>query len=666
MQPGSNSVALNRVLGSDPSNILGSLSANGKVFLLNPNGILFGKGAQVNVGGLVASTLTLTDSDFMAGRYNFTGGGNGKVLNKGSINADGGYVALFGANVSNEGVISAKLGTVTLAAGNAVTLDVAGDGLLNVTVNQGAVKALAQNGGLIRADGGQVLLTAQSAGNLLQSAVNNTGVIQAQSIENHNGTIRLMGDMQNGTVNVGGKLDASAPNGGSGGFIETSAAQVKVADNAVVTTQSAQGNSGTWLIDPKDFTIGAGGDIAASTLSNNLVTTNVTISSNDGAVEGYGDINVNGAVSWSASGNPTTLTLIAVRDVNVNEAITATKGNVKVCAVRDINVKNAITTTNGSVALGAGHNVNVNATPGAITTTDGNMTLCAGHDVNVNGKITLTRGSNIPSESLGLPLGLVLSAGNDGTGPGVNSGTVLLGSSPSVTGPNAPFTIYYNPASYTAPTNYLPNFILVDSILTQYMLVFPEASKVYNGTTTATFTGLQGNSAGVTLIAGAGSTATYNNSSVGTGKGITFSGYSLGGTNASLYAFTTPCCCGAGVNRTTGTITAAVTPPPITPPPITPPPITPPPVTPPGPTTGPTTGPTSGPTLPPIPMPILPKLQPPVTGLNLTVISTGVLMPHVQFVYVPPVPPPPVVVVPPVTPPKVYLPPPRPPKQDRN
>ena len=163
VQPNSSSVALNRVLGSDPSNILGSLSANGKVFQVNPNGILFAKGASVNVGGLVASTRGISDSDFMAGNYNFTGTGNGTVVNQGTINADGGYVALLGASVSNEGVISARLGTVVLAAGNAFTLDMAGDGLLNVAVNQGAMNALVANGGLIQADGGQVLLTAMSA-----------------------------------------------------------------------------------------------------------------------------------------------------------------------------------------------------------------------------------------------------------------------------------------------------------------------------------------------------------------------------------------------------------------------------------------------------------------------------------------------------------------------
>jgi filamentous hemagglutinin family protein len=582
-QPNSSSVALNRVQSADPSRILGSLSANGQVFLVNPNGILFGKDAQVNVGGLVASTQNITDSHFMAGNYAFSGASNGKVLNQGAINADGGYVALLGGSVSNEGIISAKLGTVALAAGKAMTLDMAGDGLLNVTVNQGAVNALVENGGMIKADGGQVLMTAQAAGNLLQSVVNNTGVVQAQTIENHNGTIKLLGDMQSGTVKINGTLDASAPNGGNGGFIETSAAQVNVANNAIVTTQAAQGKTGTWLIDPQDFTIGSGAtdNISGATLSALLVTNSVNISTNTGsdatvagtppvtslntATIGNGDINVNQAVSWTATPSTTTLTLTALRDVNINQAITAVNGNLAVCCGRDANVNAAITTTNGSVLLAAGNNVNVNA---AMTTTDGNITLCAGNNVNIGAAMTLTRGSTIPSQSLGLAPGMVLSSGNNGTGPGVAGGTVSFApGTPKVAVTVAPVTINYNPVSYTAPTDYLPKFTLTEGAsLTQHMLVYPGGGdKPFDGNTTTTLTSLKGNPGGVTLVNNPGSIATFNTAAEGTGKIITFSGYSLAGGSAGSYALPISCCAPV-VQRTTGNIT----PPPVVPPVVTP------------------------------------------------------------------------------------------------
>jgi filamentous hemagglutinin family protein len=318
VQPGSSSVALNRVLGNDPSRILGSLSANGQVFLVNPHGILFGTGAQVNVGGLIASTRNISDSDFMAGRYSFSGASDAAVSNQGSINAQGGYVALLGAQVNNQGVIAAKLGNVSLAAGNAFTLDVAADGLLNVTVSEGAVNALVQNGGLIQADGGHVLLTARSAGDLLPSAVNNTGLIQAQAIENRNGVIKLLGDMRSGSVNVGGTLDASAPNGGNGGFVDTSAAHVRFSSDAVVTTAAPLGTSGLWLIDPVDFTIAAsGGDMTGALLSSSLGLGNVVIQSSSGATGVNGDIHVNDTVTWSAN----QLTLDAFRDININTAM---------------------------------------------------------------------------------------------------------------------------------------------------------------------------------------------------------------------------------------------------------------------------------------------------------------------------------------------------------
>lgn len=317
-QPNSNAVALNRVLGSDGTTILGNLSANGKVFIVNPNGVLFGQGASVNTAGLVASTLDINNADFMAGKYQFSGNGTGKVLNQGSISAPGGYVALLGANVSNEGTIQARLGSVALAAGRAITLDVAGDGLLNVAVNAGAVGALVNNGGLIRADGGSVVLTAQAAGDLLKTVVNNTGVIEAHTIDTRGGTIKLLGDMQSGTVNAGGTLDASAPVSGKGGFIDTSAAHVKIDDALKVTTASAKGLSGTWLIDPTDYTIAAtGGDQTGAFFTKALKSTSVQIQSISGGTGTLGDINVNDTISWSAN----QLKLTAQNNININQPL---------------------------------------------------------------------------------------------------------------------------------------------------------------------------------------------------------------------------------------------------------------------------------------------------------------------------------------------------------
>ncbi|MDB5769829.1 MAG: putative heme-hemopexin-binding/utilization protein, partial [Burkholderia sp.] len=494
VQPNAASVALNRVVGADPSSILGTLAANGKVFLVNPNGILFGQGASVNVGGLVASTLNITDANFMAGRYTFTGSGDGDVVNQGAINADGGYVALLGANVSNQGVISARLGTVALAAGKAATFDMAGDGLLNIVVNQGAVNALVENGGMIQADGGRVLMTAQAAGDLLKTVVNNTGVVQAQTIGHRDGTILLLGDMHSGTVNVSGTLDASAPGGGNGGFIEASAARVVVQSGARVTTAAPAGKTGTFLIDPEDFTVGSGSsdNITGADLSDLLVTNSVIITTAPGSTPptsgtppvtslfttnvGNGDININEAVVWTASSSPTTLTLNAVRDVNVNAAVTATNGNLVACCGRDVNVNAVIKTTNGSTSLSAGRDVNINrsslaraATPttpakpatgdAAMTATDGNILLCAARDINIDGVLTLTDGSTIPEESLGLPRGLTMNAGFGATGPGAAGGTVNFLSSAPSTVTNAPVVINYNPSSYTTPTDFSGNFI---------------------------------------------------------------------------------------------------------------------------------------------------------------------------------------------------------------
>lgn len=325
-QPNASSITLNRVTGTESSAIMGNLSANGQIFILNPNGVLFGAGSQVNVGGLVASTLRLDNASFMAGNYRFSGAGNSSVVNNGSIKVEpGGTIALMAPVVQNTGSLQAPGGHVLLAGAQGVTLSLQSDGgLIAYTLDAGSAKALVDNGGLIEAGGGHVVLTAKGVDALSTAVVNHSGVIEAQTVSNKGGAIELLGDMQSGSVNVSGKLDASAPTSGNGGFVETSAAQVHIADTAQVTTRASAGATGKWLIDPTDFTISAGtttqsaSGIGAITLSQNLANTDVAIATAPTGT-GNGDIFVNSAVSWVAN----KLTLSAHRNININANLNA-------------------------------------------------------------------------------------------------------------------------------------------------------------------------------------------------------------------------------------------------------------------------------------------------------------------------------------------------------
>ncbi|EOG3230651.1 filamentous hemagglutinin N-terminal domain-containing protein, partial [Salmonella enterica] len=170
IQPDSSSVALNRVTGASGSQIMGTLKANGQVFILNPNGVLFGKDAKVNVAGLVASTKNISDADFMRGQYTLSGSGKAgaQVINQGSLTATkGGYIVLAGEQVSNRGVIHTPSGKTVLAAGRTVTLQLDNGGLTSVVVNGSVVNALVENHGLISATDGSVYLTAEGRDMLL-------------------------------------------------------------------------------------------------------------------------------------------------------------------------------------------------------------------------------------------------------------------------------------------------------------------------------------------------------------------------------------------------------------------------------------------------------------------------------------------------------------------
>ncbi|MFH2046509.1 MAG: MBG domain-containing protein [Pseudomonadota bacterium] len=433
IQQSAASSVLNRVIGSDPSVILGTLTSNGRVFLINPSGILVGQGAHIDVAGLVASTLNLSNQDFLAGRLNFASNPlAGTVENQGSITTpSGGSVYLVGSNVTNSGIISSPQGDVILAAGQSAKIfDSSTPGVKveltasdNAAVNLGEILAQSgeigiygaalRNAGIINADqvvrdasgklvlrakqsvtleaGSRICANGELAGEVMVQSESGTtlvyGTIEAKGTGTGQtgGTVRVLGDKVDlldhahinvsgnaggGTVLVGGNFHGTGPeqtafaatisanssinadainsgnggriaiwsdgdtsvagmltahggtNSGDGGFIETSGHNLSIAESTRVNTLASQGKTGTWLIDPQDFTVAAsGGDITGTALSSNIGTTDVEVQSSGGGTPGSGNVNINDAVAWSANN---ILTLTASNNVNINANITAT------------------------------------------------------------------------------------------------------------------------------------------------------------------------------------------------------------------------------------------------------------------------------------------------------------------------------------------------------
>lgn len=287
VQPGAASVALNRVLGPDVSVIQGALNANGQVFLVNPNGVLFSPTAQVNVGSLVASTLNISTEDFLAGRYHFSGDSAASIVNQGQISAAaGGHVALVAARIVNDGQLSAERGSVLLAAGSTVRLDLGGP--VQVEVDGGALGALIDNGGAIRADGGTVLMTARAVDSLTATVINSSGLIEARSLGvGADGVVSLVAEQ--GGVQVAGRIHVSSPQGQGGKAIVTGDS-VTIADGAVIDATGATGGG--------EIYVGGGwqgqGGIAQATRTTveagALLDASATQNGNGGTVVAWSDI----------------------------------------------------------------------------------------------------------------------------------------------------------------------------------------------------------------------------------------------------------------------------------------------------------------------------------------------------------------------------------------
>ncbi|MDD5711932.1 MAG: filamentous hemagglutinin N-terminal domain-containing protein, partial [Smithellaceae bacterium] len=252
-QPSGDEVFVQRVTGGQYSSILGQLIANGQVWIMNPGGVLIGPDASVNTAGFMATSLVMGEDDFFAGRYILNSEGTDSfVINKGSIiSGNGGYAILAGGAVANQGYISADAGEVVLASGRKMTIDFAGDGLVNFAVDEKTVaKVMGPDGedltsavlntGLIAAPAGRVVLTAKAASDILDSVVNNAGVIEAKSVAEQNGEIILSADA--GNVISSGTLDVSGyDTGEKGGSVKILGENVGLVGQAVV---DASGDAG--------------------------------------------------------------------------------------------------------------------------------------------------------------------------------------------------------------------------------------------------------------------------------------------------------------------------------------------------------------------------------------------------------------------------------------
>ena len=217
IQPNALSLALNRIGGTAPSEIFGALRANGIVMLLNRNGVIFQPGSQVDVGGLVASSLNMTDRDFLAGNYRLLGAvTDGLVRNLGNIRAGAGGVYLIAPNVENgaSGIITANDGSISLAAGTTAYLSSRSDGR-GFLVELQAPAGAALNLGTLTADGGHISMAGLS--------VNQQGVVQANAIANRGGKIELVAKPNStspGPTAAPVRLGASSRTQADGGSIE--------------------------------------------------------------------------------------------------------------------------------------------------------------------------------------------------------------------------------------------------------------------------------------------------------------------------------------------------------------------------------------------------------------------------------------------------------------
>ncbi|OCL82468.1 MBG domain-containing protein [Arcobacter porcinus] len=305
-QPNINSITLNRVIGNEKSIIDGVLNANGQVWLINSNGVLFGKNSKVNTAGIVASTKNISNEDFNNGNYNFKGNSKASIENQGEINLNDKAYAVFVANsVINNGEIKVHRGTVHLTGADEFSLTLNENQNISLKVTKGALNSLVENNKLIIANGGNVYLTTNARDELLKGVVNNRGIIEASSLDDLQSEVILFAN--GGTANISGEIKAKDS------FVETSGKDLNITNEAKITAKK-------WLLDPVNVTI----DSSNGTIGNEKVGATViqTALENNTDIEIQADnnINVNQAITWSTAQE---LTLNAGNNIYINKEIMA-------------------------------------------------------------------------------------------------------------------------------------------------------------------------------------------------------------------------------------------------------------------------------------------------------------------------------------------------------
>ena len=249
-QPSSSSNTLNRVRSNDPSRIYGNLNANGNLFFINPNGVLFGNGARVNVEGLVATTMNMANNDFNQQNYNFNSSSNStsSIINYGTINSN--YVALISTNVKNSGEINTK-SDLALVSGSNAKLAISSNGKLSVNVSNSTLENLVENSGTLKSENGQILIKSSAAKSLVASTINSPS--QKKKLISQNGVIKLVSNTgtlkaknikidagENGRVVSSGKIDVSSDNS-KAGKIEITGKEISIQSGSNILAKGANG-----------------------------------------------------------------------------------------------------------------------------------------------------------------------------------------------------------------------------------------------------------------------------------------------------------------------------------------------------------------------------------------------------------------------------------------